>query len=243
MKIKTLTLITLIICTFSNLSNATLVNRGRGLIYDDVLDVTWLQDSNIAASNNFGVIGVSQLPISPGTMSRSVADQFITAMNTANYLGINNWRLPHLFPVNGVDLNTQLSFDGSTDNTHNITTTNSELGYLHYVTLGNPGRFSPDGSSTPCQGANLCIDNTGPFTNLDTRSPGWWADAIGPNRNDIFWNFSPKLGAQSSLNSFNNQRVWAVRDGDISAVPLPSAVWLLMSSLIGLIGFSRKRSV
>lgn len=35
--------------------------------------------------------------------------------------------------------------------------------------------------------------------------------------------------------------VWAVHDGNISAVPLPAAVWLFGSGLLGLIGLSRRR--
>ncbi|MDZ7752733.1 MAG: hypothetical protein U5S82_13950 [Gammaproteobacteria bacterium] len=32
----------------SGAASATLFDRGRGLIYDDVLDITWLQDANYA---------------------------------------------------------------------------------------------------------------------------------------------------------------------------------------------------
>jgi len=39
-------------------AQAALFDRGGGLIYDDVLDITWLQDANLAASNTFGVGGI-----------------------------------------------------------------------------------------------------------------------------------------------------------------------------------------
>ncbi len=32
--------------------NAALYDRGNGLIYDDVLDITWLQDANYAAATS-----------------------------------------------------------------------------------------------------------------------------------------------------------------------------------------------
>ena len=33
--------------------NATLIDRGGGLIYDDVLNITWLQDANLGAGSSF----------------------------------------------------------------------------------------------------------------------------------------------------------------------------------------------
>ncbi len=35
--------------------------------------------------------------------------------------------------------------------------------------------------------------------------------------------------------------VWAVRDGDVAAVPLPGAVWLFGAGLAGLLGYGRRR--
>ena len=35
---------------FTSMANAALVNRGNGLVYDDVLNVTWLQNANYAAT-------------------------------------------------------------------------------------------------------------------------------------------------------------------------------------------------
>ena len=38
-----------LLCLSVSLSvNAALYDRGNGLIYDDVLDITWLQDANYA---------------------------------------------------------------------------------------------------------------------------------------------------------------------------------------------------
>ena len=35
------------------IANATLWDRGNGLIYDDVLNITWLQDANYAMTSNY----------------------------------------------------------------------------------------------------------------------------------------------------------------------------------------------
>ncbi len=75
--------------------SAALVSRlgGQG-VYDTVLNVTWLADASLAASNTFGVsgIGISEGIIPVGAMTWTTAQSWIGAMNTANYPGHNDWR-------------------------------------------------------------------------------------------------------------------------------------------------------
>lgn len=40
------------------LSVGALIDRGGGLIYDDVLDITWLQDANYAMTSQYDVDGL-----------------------------------------------------------------------------------------------------------------------------------------------------------------------------------------
>ena len=42
----------LILCNVQ-FSSAALYNRGNGLIYDDVLNITWLQDSNYIVNSGY----------------------------------------------------------------------------------------------------------------------------------------------------------------------------------------------
>jgi len=37
----------------TGIANATLWDRGNGLIYDDVLDITWLQDTSYARTSGY----------------------------------------------------------------------------------------------------------------------------------------------------------------------------------------------
>lgn len=69
---------------------AVLILRGTGLVYDTDLDVTFQQDANLAATMTFGVSGID----SSGWMTWSVANAWIAAMNSADYLGYHDWRLP-----------------------------------------------------------------------------------------------------------------------------------------------------
>ena len=51
------------------------------------------------------------------------------------------------------------------------------------------------------------------------------------------------IGYQYGFDKFFSLRSWAVQTGDVSAVPVPAAVWLFGSGLLGLIGVARRNSV
>jgi hypothetical protein len=59
-------------------------------VYDTERNVTWLANANLAATRSFGVTGINP----NGSMSWDTAQKWIAAMNDANYLGSNRWRLP-----------------------------------------------------------------------------------------------------------------------------------------------------
>ena len=159
---------------WGGLAQAALHDRGNGLIYDDVLDVTWLQDANLAATETFGVSGIN--PDGSFVGCDAVGD-WIRAMNAANYKGFSDWQFPGAEPVNGVDWNEQFSYDGSTDAAFNISAPGSAypgthahaLAHLFYQSLGNQGWYDVNGNRN-AQGcpddANGCLRNTGPFINL-----------------------------------------------------------------------------
>lgn len=66
----------------SGAGQAALHDRGGGLIYDDVLDITWLQDANYAKTSGYD---------SDGMMSWSQAMQWEEQLS---YGGFDDWRLP-----------------------------------------------------------------------------------------------------------------------------------------------------
>jgi hypothetical protein len=86
--------------------NATLVDRGGGMIYDSDLNITWLQDANLGGQMDW-------------SSAIAWADQLV-------YGGYSDWRLPHALPVNGstynIAPNTSLPLmtSGSSDQGWNI---------------------------------------------------------------------------------------------------------------------------
>jgi hypothetical protein len=87
-------------------AQAALIDRGSGLIYDDDLNITWLQ--------NWG-LGGSQLDWN-GAMSWVANLDYYDTVRKVTY---TDWRLPHT--------NSSCSYDGCA---------NTELGHLRYTELG-----------------------------------------------------------------------------------------------------------
>lgn len=108
-------------------ADATLIDRGSGLIYDTDLDITWLADMNYANTTDYddALYGFD----TSGKM------KWADAMAWANQLvygGYNDWRLPTTpYYCNGYNC------------------TNSEMGHLYYSELGGTGGASIFSSSDP----------------------------------------------------------------------------------------------
>jgi len=107
---------------------------------------------------------------------------------------------------------------------------------LFYDTLGNLGYYDTSGNG-PQSGWGLT--NTGPFSNF--QSDYYWSGLeYAPDTNDA-WDFNFYYGFQSSTSKATSFYALAVRPGDVSAVPVPAALWLFGSGLIGLLGLARRK--
>jgi hypothetical protein len=215
-------------------ANAALLSRLSGAAYyDDVLNITWLADANLADTNAFGVTGIN----ANGSMTWAKANEWIAAMNTANYLGISNWRLPTVTDTGTSGCN--FAFTG-TDCGYNVDLSTGEMAHMFYSTLGNTGYYDTSGSATGCSDSPpYCLTNDGPFSNLQ-RGNYWSGTTYAPNTSNA-WNFSFEVGYQGSLNKSLSLPAWAVRPGDIGEAPVPGAVWLF-GSAVAVMGALRRRA-
>lgn len=220
----------LAVSLFSGVAQAALHDRGGGLIYDDVLNVTWLQDANYAKTSGYDADGMMKWA---GANAWASNLSYYDSVHNVNY---DDWRLPTVTPANGVSYDYAYSSDGSTDVGSNITSPNSELSYMFYVNLGNS--FS---GAYPNN-----VDNVGPFSNL-------WHDlsVYPPGTVNIYWYETAYLsaawgfwisgGAQfAALNPDLDSFAWAVRDGDVAAIPEASTYSMMLAGL-GLVGFMARR--
>ena len=223
----------------SGSAKALLVDRGSGMLYDTVLNVTWLQDANHAKTSGYDA---------DGRMNWTQANAWANNLNYGGYS--SGWRLARNTPVNGTQSSWNYSYspNGSTDVGYNITSTFSELSYMYYVNLGLKGAVNPDGSSRSDfgvygNGTSGGQKDVGLVKNLQS-GVYWSGTAFAPSLAGA-WFFSANLGNQTGTNQSSGFFAWAVRDGDVAVVPVPGSVALLAGglALLGVVTRRRKPSV
>lgn len=137
------------------------------IVFDTANNVSWLANSNLAATNRFGVplCGGSATPcINPsGSMSYQAATAWVLAMNAANYLGHTDWQLP-TSPF--TDMTCPKT--GPNGTSFGFGCTGSAFGSLYSNGLG----LKPPNTAVP-----IPSNTAGPFTNFQpylywTQSPG-----------------------------------------------------------------------
>ena len=142
----------------------------------------------------------------------------MTWVSNLSYGGYSDWRLP-----------TTLQPDVTCGNQSNglssgVNCTGSEMGHLFYNELGGVAGLTI--YTTHNTNYNL-------FQNIQSIYP-YWSGTQGyqqpwETEPSIAWFFGFGAGTQGLAGKGWNYFAWAVRDGDVSAVPVPAAAWLFGS--------------
>jgi hypothetical protein len=271
---KTKNFLLLLLCLGNN-AHAALVDRGGGLLYDDVLNITWLQDANYAKTSGFDATG---------NMTWNQASNWVANLvyhDSVRDVDYSDWRLPFATPINGIAYQPDYSYDGSTDYGNHIINTHSEMSWMYYVNLGLKSMWDSNGVYQPYDhgifgdgthiygstgapttfgangerrryfelsgqyevvntGGTAPQNNVGLVINLqDTLY--WTGSELEGGPLPIKWDFNMVNGSQRHHSAINQWMVWAVRDGDVATVPLPSAGLLLGSALAGFASLRRRQ--
>lgn len=236
-------------------AEAALYDRGNGMIYDDVLNITWLQDANYARTSGYD---------DDGAMGWNEANTWASQLV---YGGYDDWRLasarlqsPPIIPGSwGIPDDVPEYLGGSWDIGYNIV--RSELGHMFYNNLGNLadyGYFTPNAAAegyetdpalTGLTGTSFIDATDGDMVSFTNVVPGYyWDIEPSPGKSGsgglfawYYFDFATGYQGDAGWEYVGPYYSWAVRDGDVSAVPVPAAAWLLGSALMALFGLGRAR--
>jgi hypothetical protein len=230
----------------SGAAQAALHDRGGGLVYDDVLNVTWLGDANYAKTSGYGADGRMSW-----TAAKTWADNlsFYDSVRNVTY---TDWRLPTILDTGTAGCNRATS---GTDCGYNVqtvagATVYSELAHMYYNNLGFKGYFSSTGTYQPDFGifGNGTYggerDDLGPNGVIDNlQSSAYWSgEAYAPISAGQAWVVVTYDGGQGNGSQANVSYAWAVRSGDVAPVPEPETYAMLLAGL-GLLGVAKRRRI
>jgi hypothetical protein len=143
-----------------------------------------------------------------------------------DFLGFNDWRLASMSVAAGLPTGSTTSVVDCSSATE-LACQDNELGYMFYQNMG--GSLFDDNTE------NQTVDGV-LLSNVQTR---YWSG--NEFNSDDIWVFRFTAGDQFRANEGNSVYGWAVRSGDVGVVPVPAAVWLFGSGLIGLLGLARRK--
>jgi hypothetical protein len=236
---KTLLAASLVFGLASFNAQATLTSEtvnGQNLVYDSGNNTTWTQDANLLGTWEGAYQSTSYTNIVTAIINASGG----VIHDTPNYYDNGTYNLTAAdFGSGGtVDwwagqalvhyLNTQ-NYGGSsqwalpTSQWALPTSNGSQLGELFYNELGGTA-----GSSIP----------SGPFSNVQA-SVYWSGTEYGGDPYGA-WLFDTGNGFQHYNVKDNQFYAWAVSPGQVNAVPVPGAVWLFGTGMLGLLGLKRR---
>jgi hypothetical protein len=238
-------------------------SAGQSLVYSSVSNITWTGDANLLGSlitsqgyNNVVNAIIAASPVITDTpnyfdgshgnygsysghytlsagdfssidLGRTTwfgAHAFTSYLNRINYAGSNQWALP------GEGANPQYG-----DN--QIGGQFGQLFYNELNALAYPGTNGSDYGILH-DGSFGTSGNAGPFVNAHTDT--YWSGREYAFNPDNAWRFDTSDGWQTPfLVKASPSYVWAVSPGQVSAVPVPGAIWLMSSGLLGLLGLKR----
>ena len=202
MNTKFLTTAAVLALSLSTGAQASLVARTGGMVYDDVNNITWAADANLAKTSGYDADGLMNW-----ADAVAWADQLTLG-------GYTDWSLPTTVPaVSGYNQ------------------TGSQMGNLFYTQLGGVA----DNSIATTNG------NYNLFTNV--QSSVYWSGSEYAPFPGYAWVFFTYNGSQDLINKDGQFYAWAVRPGDVAAVPVPGAFWLFGSGLVALTGLKRRGSI
>jgi hypothetical protein len=187
-------------------------------------------------------IDAADFNTSTGKMSWWGGKAFVNYLNNISYGGSNQWSLPGWTDTGAAG--PQDGYNGA-DTGYNVNPSSDPLAQLYYGELNKKAYINTSGNFQSGygifgnNGAQVAGGAVGPFSNVQS-SAYWLGTEYAPN-SDTAWYFNTPLGGQGNdLNKDSQFYAWAVSPGQVAAVPVPGAIWLMGSGLLGLVSLKRR---
>ena len=212
-------------------ANAALISiLGGQAVYDNTQNISWLANANLASTSGYCSTAGNCLNAT-GQMRWAEAQAWIASLNAGSgHLGITNWRLPDTAQPDPTCAS-QLPVSGFPNQGFGFNCTGSEMGNLFYNGLG--GVANTNISTTHNASYDLFSNVQGNYY--------WSGTSWAPSTTNA-WDFIFVTGGQNFASKVGGGfAAWAVAPGNISAVPVPAAVWLFGSAL-GVMGWMRRKA-
>lgn len=211
-------------------ANAALHARGEYMVYDDSTNLTWLRSATYGAGSAFD----DGYSAADGLMTFTSAQAWVSQLSIVypdNGLTVSDWRLPDYDPTQGP----------------------SEIAQLVQYSLANPAHHVPMnwGPFAPIQGGFEWLGSS--YNLLPTRSflsiEGWVVrDPVHEWPPSLAWATDgfvhlPGVVRLDLLTGATYQQegyAWAVRDGDVLAIPEPEVYASMLAGLM-LVGVAARR--
>jgi hypothetical protein len=189
----------------SGVASALLIDRGPNMVYDNVLDITWVRDAHLCATLNNCVNRNDSIV----TGGMTWADANTWAANLV-YQGFSDWRLPYASVAAGAGGSAFAVYDctgaGGADE---VACRDNEMGYMFYYNLDGDFGDNKTGSQTAVGGEML----------TDIQQAYWSGTQFNATS---AWFFMFLNGGLQNINAkIAPLAAWAVRAGDVIVAPVP----------------------
>ncbi len=193
------------------------------------------------ANSGYHTLSSSDFNTSTSTVSWFGAKAYVSYLNSISYAGSTQWSLPGVADTGTAGCNYANS---GTDCGYNVNPSTDPLAQLYFAELGKKSYLNTSGVYQSGHGifgnngVQVAGGAVGPFANA--QSSAYWSDTEYAPYPGYAWNFSTSTGSQYDYYKSNQSYAWAVSPGQVAAVPVPGAVWLFGTGLVGWLGLKRR---
>lgn len=210
---------------FTTEASAALLMRDNGMVYDTVLNITWLTDASYAKTSGYHHSGFMSW------------DQSKAWVSQLNHGGLTGWRLARVDP-------TDPTCSSSPGYGHGCQSAQNEIGHMLFVNLGlrpyrdDNNQLDPSwsGSTPNIHMSNSFVDpstlKTHSISNLIAGN--YWADQKHAQVSGFAWYNGVSVIGQNAGATYTQNYAWAVIDGDVAPAPVSS----VGTGLLGLLAFA-----